>query len=122
VDLHLLLLDMSAVDFLGSSAPRVFVRSASSLMRKQKKLILFVAQPPVEKTHVVSGFVSAIPLVQTLDEAKAAIGALMTFPGRSHLAFRRLDHCGKGITGDNCLEARSAEPNVARPFKAGFRK
>jgi len=73
-DLRHLLLDLSAVNFLGSMAIRVFVRTGSALTRKQKKLVLFAAQPPVAKTLEVSGFTSAIPLVRTLEEAKAAIG------------------------------------------------
>lgn len=69
------LIDMSAVDFLGSMGIRVLVRSASALQREHKKLVLFAAQPPVEKTLAVTGFTSAIPLVRTLQDAKMAIGA-----------------------------------------------
>ena len=70
-----LLIDMSAVDLLGSMGIRVLVRSASSLQRERKKLVLFAAQPMVEKTLNVTGFNSAIPVVPTLNDAKTAIGA-----------------------------------------------
>jgi anti-sigma B factor antagonist len=73
-DMRHLLIDLSGVDFLGSMGIRVFVRSASALMRKQKKLVLFAAQAPVEKTLKVSGFTSAVPVVPTLKDALAAIG------------------------------------------------
>lgn len=75
MDVRHLLIDMSAVDFLGSMGIRVFVRSASALLRKQKKLVLFAAQAPVEKTLTVSGFTSAIPVVRNLEEAMAVIAA-----------------------------------------------
>ena len=74
VDMRHLLIDMSGVEFLGSMAIRVFVRTGSALMRKQKKLVLFAAQPPVGKTLQVSGFTAAIPLVQSLEEARTMIG------------------------------------------------
>jgi stage II sporulation protein AA (anti-sigma F factor antagonist) len=74
VDMRHMLVDMSAVEFLGSMGIRVFVRSASALQRAKKKLVLFAAQPLVEKTLTVSGFTSVIPLVPTLKDAKAAIG------------------------------------------------
>jgi anti-sigma B factor antagonist len=73
-DMRHLLIDLSGIDFLGSTGIRVFVRSGSALMRKQKKLILFAAQPLVEKTLKVSGFAAAVPVVSTLQDAKAAIG------------------------------------------------
>jgi len=73
-DMPHLLIDMSAVDFLGSMGIRVLVRSASALQRNKKKLILYAAQPSVEKTLTVTGFTSAIPLVRTLKDAKSAIG------------------------------------------------
>jgi anti-sigma B factor antagonist len=69
-----LLVDMSAVDFLGSSGIRVFIRLANSLTRRQKKLVLFAAQPTVEHTLALVGFSSVIPVVPTLNDAKAAIG------------------------------------------------
>ena len=79
-DLRHLLVDMTAVEFLGSMGIRVFVRSASALQRKQKKLILFAAQPMVEKTLTVSGFTSAIPVVRSLKDAEAAIGVRCASP------------------------------------------
>jgi anti-anti-sigma factor len=68
------LVDMSAVEFLGSMGIRVFVRAAKALMREQKKLVLFAAQPPVENTLKLAGFMSVIPVARTLADAKAAIG------------------------------------------------
>lgn len=73
VDMRDILIDMSAVDFLGSMGIRVLVRSASALQREKKKLILFAAQPSVENTLRVTGFSSAIPVVRNLEDAKAAI-------------------------------------------------
>jgi anti-sigma B factor antagonist len=68
------LVDMSAVDFLGSMGIRVFVSTAKALLREQKKLVLFGAQPSIEKTLAVSGFTSVIPVVASLEAAKAMIG------------------------------------------------
>jgi len=62
------------VDFLGSMGIRVFVSTAKALLREQKKLVLFGAQPPIEKTLAMAGFSSVIPVVATLEDAKAAIG------------------------------------------------
>jgi anti-sigma B factor antagonist len=68
------LVDMSAVDFLGSMGIRVFVRAAKALMREQKKLVLYATQPSVENTLALAGFMSVIPVVRTLEDAKAKIG------------------------------------------------
>jgi anti-sigma B factor antagonist len=68
------LIDMSAVDFLGSMGIRVFVGAAKALLRDQKKLILFAASPSIEKTFRLTGFTSFVPVVPTLKEAKANIG------------------------------------------------
>ena len=69
-----LLIDMSAVDLLGSMGIRVFVRSASALARNQKKLVLFATRPFVDRALAVTGFKSAVPVVRTMKDAKAAIG------------------------------------------------
>lgn len=66
--------DMSAVDFLGSMGIRVFVSAAKTLLRDQKKLILFAASPSIEKTLQLTGFTSFVPLAATLEEAKSKIG------------------------------------------------
>lgn len=68
------LIDMSAVDYLGSMGIRVFLSAAKVLGREQKKLVLFAAQPSIEQTLVISGFTGFIPVVPTLAEAKAKIG------------------------------------------------
>jgi anti-anti-sigma factor len=68
------LVDMSGVDFLGSMGIRVFVSTAKSLSREGMKLILFGAQPAVEKTLMMSGFSGVVPVVTTLTEARAKIG------------------------------------------------
>jgi anti-sigma B factor antagonist len=68
------LVDMSGVDFLGSMGIRVFASTAKALLREKKKLVLFAAQPSIERTLVVSGFTSFVQVVPTLEEAKALIG------------------------------------------------
>jgi anti-sigma B factor antagonist len=68
------LVDMTGVDFLGSMGIRVFVSAAKALLREQKKLVLFGAQPSIEKTLTMSGFTSVVPVVPTLESAKAKIG------------------------------------------------
>jgi anti-anti-sigma factor len=68
------LVDMSAVDFLGSMGIRVFVSTAKALLRDQKKLVLFAAQPSIEKTLMISGFTSIVQVVPSLEDAKAMIG------------------------------------------------
>jgi len=68
------LVDMSGVDFLGSMGIRVFVNAAKSLLREQKKLVLFAASPSIEKTLKLTGFTAFVQLVPTLEEAKAKIG------------------------------------------------
>lgn len=75
VEMSHVLIDMAAVDFLGSMGIRVLVRSASALKREKKKLVLFAAQPQVEKTLKVTGFTAAVPVVGTLEDAKMAIAA-----------------------------------------------
>ena len=68
-----LLIDISGVEFLGSTGIRVFVRLATELLRAQRKLVLFGAQPSIEKTLSMSGITSAIPVVQTLKDAMTTI-------------------------------------------------
>ena len=68
------LVDMSAVDFLGSMGIRVFVSAAKALFRDQKKLVLFAALPSIEKTLSLSGFTAFIPVASTAKDAKALIG------------------------------------------------
>lgn len=68
------LVDMSGVDFLGSMGIRVFVSTAKALMREQKKLVLFAAQPLIEKTLMMSGFAAVVPVVPTFEAAKTKVG------------------------------------------------
>src|SRR6188768_1926768 len=68
------LIDMSAVDFLGSMGIRVFVSTAKALLREQKKLVLFAAPPPIEKTLRMSGFSSVVHVVPTLQDALGKVG------------------------------------------------
>ncbi len=68
------LVDMSGVEFLGSMGIRVFVSTAKALLRDQKKLVLFAAKPPIEKTLIMSGFNSVVPVVATLADAKGKLG------------------------------------------------
>lgn len=68
------LVDMSAVDFLGSMGIRVFVSAAKELLRDEKKLVLFAASPSIEKTFKLTGFASFVPIVPTFAEAKSKIG------------------------------------------------
>jgi anti-sigma B factor antagonist len=68
------LVDMSAVDFLSSMGIRMFVSAAKTLLRDQKKLILFAPIPSIEKTLTLSGFTAVIRIVPTLEEAKAVVG------------------------------------------------
>jgi anti-anti-sigma factor len=68
------LVDMSAVDFLGSTGIRIFLSVAKALLREQKKLVLFASQTSIEKTLMLCGFTSIVLMVPTLEDAKAKIG------------------------------------------------
>ena len=68
------LVDLSAVDFLGSMGIRLFLSAAKGLLRDQKRLVLFGANPSVQRTLEVAGFTSIIAMVPTLDAARGKIG------------------------------------------------
>jgi anti-anti-sigma factor len=69
------LVDMSKVDFLGSTGIRVFLSAAKNLLKEKKKLVLFASQPSIEKTLLLCGFTSVVHMVPTLEDAKAKIGS-----------------------------------------------
>lgn len=68
------LIDMSAVDFLGSMGIRVFISAAKALLKDQKKLVLFAASPSIEETFSLTGFTKFVPVAPTLEQAKAMVG------------------------------------------------
>jgi hypothetical protein len=78
--------NMSAVQFLGSTGIRVFVSAARALKRENKKLVLCGVQPPIEKALRLSGFDTIVELFPSLDEGQGTDRRHLTSASKSALA------------------------------------
>ena len=67
------MIDMSAVEFLGSLGIGLLVRCAVSLQRSGARLVLFGCQPLVRKSLEVTKLTSVLPLADSEDAALALL-------------------------------------------------
>lgn len=68
------LVDLSGLAYLGSMGMRVFVSAAKALGNEGKRLILFGAQPSVDKALRVAGFEHIVDLAPDEASARAKAG------------------------------------------------
>ncbi len=64
------MLDMSAVEFLGSLGIGMLVRCAVSLQRRGARVVLFGCQPLIRKTLETTKVTSVLPIVDTEADAR----------------------------------------------------
>jgi len=69
------IVDMSAVEFLGSLGIGMLVRCAVSLQRTGARFVLFGCQPMVRKTLETSKVDAVLPIADTKDAALALLHA-----------------------------------------------
>jgi anti-anti-sigma factor len=68
-----IVVDLSGVDFLGSLAMRHLVLAAKAVARKSRSLVLLNPRPLVRDVLTKAELVTILPIVQSEDEAKAAL-------------------------------------------------
>ena len=69
-----LAVDLSAVDFLASLGMRTLVSNAKIMMKNGGRMVLFGAQPTVEKALRISGIDTIIPLARDINSAVELAG------------------------------------------------
>jgi len=68
-----IVVDLGGVDFLGSLAMRHLVLAAKAVARKSRSLVLINPRPLVRDVLTKAELVTILPIVQSEDEAKAAL-------------------------------------------------
>ena len=68
-----IVVDLGGVDFLGSLAMRHLVLAAKAVARKSRSLVLLNPRPLVRDVLTKAELVTILPIVQSEDEAKAAL-------------------------------------------------
>jgi anti-anti-sigma factor len=68
-----IVVDLGGVDFLGSLAMRHLVLAAKAVARKSLTLVLLNPRPLVRDALTKAELVTILPIVQSEDEAKAAL-------------------------------------------------
>jgi anti-anti-sigma factor len=68
-----IVVDLGGVDFLGSLAMRHLVLAAKAVARKSRTLVLLNLRPLVRDALTKAELVTILPIVQSEDEAKAAL-------------------------------------------------
>ena len=66
-------LDLTEVDFVASLGLRLLLSNARVLQRRERKLVIYGAQPEVMEVFETVALGSLIPVVQTQAEAAAAL-------------------------------------------------
>ncbi len=72
------LVDMSGVEFIASIGMRLLISNAKALSRRGSKLVLLSPTPLVREALTTSGFAEIIPMYDELEEAIAALKAVIT--------------------------------------------
>ena len=72
------LVDLSATPFVASIGIRLLLSNAKALARRGGRLIIFGAEPPVEKVLLTTGVGELATLVATRADAEAALAAVGT--------------------------------------------
>lgn len=67
------IVDMSEVSFLASLGMRTLLGSAKALKQHNAKMVLVNPQPMVKEGMNMAGIGQVVPIVDTLDEAKAQL-------------------------------------------------
>jgi anti-sigma B factor antagonist len=69
------IVDLTAVDFCGSLAIRMFLTTARVMQRRDRRMVIAGAQPQVTEVFQTVALNSVIPLVATPGEARARLEA-----------------------------------------------
>jgi anti-anti-sigma factor len=75
-----LAVDLADVDFLASLGMRTLVSSAKEVMKHGGRMVLFAAQPNVEKALRTSGIDTIIPIASNFNSAAELVGYADTKP------------------------------------------